>query len=524
MLNLLFIGSRLPEPKDSDNIMILKPQNKGIKIESQAEIPHLVLLDMSRQDALPYLLAVRERFSKEICSVWGYGNSTNLVTENLFYAFGGNRRDTLEYLWQEIQRLDPEDRNLPEFHFPLVFSSHRESYLKHLSHRMKWQEAQHSFAELIHQKKSFTHTIESYFRWLEDIYHPHLIVLLLLDHLTVEAFVKPSKKIFMEDYKDFKNFCLNDFFQYFPGVDLENPHEQFFLDDRKDFTKLSMEKRKISSYLCVPLTNQNGRVIATLNLGHLDNHYFNESISASIRSLLEHLNNPFEFAFIINQQELRQQKIFNIFSRFVPLDIIPQLVEQESAKDYVRASKQDITVLFCDIRSFTTITESNSAQQVVEFLNRHFEAMVGAIEKEGGSIDKFIGDAIVAFFGVPRQLKNHAQSAMNAAIQMIRNLQEVETEGLKLPEGGYSIGVGLHSGEAIVGNIGSAEKSDYTAIGDVIGIAEELEAATKENSGHILASQSVIDLLDNSFPVKNVGTFEEHPIYIPIWEDTKGDL
>jgi adenylate cyclase len=118
--------------------------------------------------------------------------------------------------------------------------------------------------------------------------------------------------------------------------------------------------------------------------------------------------------------------------------------------------------------------------------------MVSIIKKHGGTIDKFIGDAIVAMFGVPMDTEDKSARAVKAAIEMIQALSSVDCTDLILENGKYNIGIGIHQGSAIIGNVGSMEKADYTAIGDVIGVAEELEALTKNYAGSILVSEDAM--------------------------------
>ncbi|MBN2656048.1 MAG: adenylate/guanylate cyclase domain-containing protein [Spirochaetales bacterium] len=519
---IFYIGKDRPPFESDENRTLVHFRGGDFSFDSPDDVPHLVLADMDDPLCLDLVAALREEFPADILPFWSYGENIPFGRENLFFALGGDRKGDKEGLWREAAGRKVEKRDLTVFDFPIKFSLGERATVERLIRSLQLNRLKKDLAEIPQSTSLFEKAIGDFFRMLEEICHPHLLVLLFSSHLNVEAYVKPSNQLHREDYDDFRSFCLSDFFGYFKGLDLENPKETIFLDGRTDFDKISMDRQKISSYLCLPLENHKGEVLATFHFGHLSNHYFNRLMISRIREILDPLAVPFAKILQNHQTVLRQQKIFQIFSRFVPPDIIPQLVEQEKSKTSVKPAKQEITVLFCDIRSFTTITESNGAQQVVEFLNHHFDAMVGAIEGAGGSIDKFIGDAIVAFFGVPQALENTGRQAMIAAMEMVRNLTKVDTEGLILPEAGYSIGVGLHRGEAIVGNIGSLDKSDYTAIGDVIGIAEELEALTKGFPGHILASHTVFESAGGDFPMKKVDQMENGvAMYIPLWEDTE---
>jgi adenylate cyclase len=157
---------------------------------------------------------------------------------------------------------------------------------------------------------------------------------------------------------------------------------------------------------------------------------------------------------------------------------------------------QAMTVLFSDIRNFTTISERLNAKEVVEMLNTYFERACAPLLAEGGSIDKFIGDAIMVEFGSPLPVADHALRGVRAAIAL-RAVAEAFSvwmtqrfPGRNLPK--FAVGIGLHSGEAVIGNIGSPTRMEFTAIGDTVNLASRLEGMTKEIGCAILASEATI--------------------------------
>jgi adenylate cyclase len=142
--------------------------------------------------------------------------------------------------------------------------------------------------------------------------------------------------------------------------------------------------------------------------------------------------------------------------------------------------RREITVLFSDIRNFTTISERRDPALVSELLNLYLEAMAGCIVRHGGVIDKFIGDGILAFFGAPVAQADHARRALASARDMLSALNTVRSVWRERGVDELRIGIGLHTGEAIVGNLGSAERLDYTVIGDTVNTASRVESATKD--------------------------------------------
>jgi len=175
------------------------------------------------------------------------------------------------------------------------------------------------------------------------------------------------------------------------------------------------------------------------------------------------------------------------YSRFLPEYVVKQMLENpESFK--LGGVMQTITVLFADIRGFTRISEHAPPEKIVRLLNRYFSAMTDIIFAHGGTLDKYLGDGLMALFGAPTVTPKDAANAMSAAVAMQRRMlsinDELRAEGF--PEIG--IGIGLHTGEVVVGYIGSERRSEYTAIGDSVNTASRLESNAK--AGEILVSET----------------------------------
>lgn len=170
--------------------------------------------------------------------------------------------------------------------------------------------------------------------------------------------------------------------------------------------------------------------------------------------------------------------------------VVSQLVESPDWQRHVQPRDCQITVLFSDIRAFTTLSESRSAQQVMDLLNAYFALQVETIFKYGGTLDKFIGDAIMAFWGAPIADPQQADNAIKAAIEMERNLYWFRST-LDAELQHFDIGIGIHTGNAMVGVLGCEQRFDYTAIGDTVNLASRIEGLTKEY-GRILISDSTL--------------------------------
>jgi adenylate cyclase len=178
------------------------------------------------------------------------------------------------------------------------------------------------------------------------------------------------------------------------------------------------------------------------------------------------------------QERARQERTFGMFKRFLDPNIVAQLVESGEVDHQANAVSREITVLFSDIRGFTSLSETSSPEAVVELLNRYFTKQVDVIFRHGGTLDKFIGDAIMAFWGAPIANPDHAAAAVAAALDMSKALEELRGDLGELGAG-LDIGIGLHSGAAVVGFIGSPDRLDYTVIGDTVNLASRIEGLTK---------------------------------------------
>jgi adenylate cyclase len=175
------------------------------------------------------------------------------------------------------------------------------------------------------------------------------------------------------------------------------------------------------------------------------------------------------------------------YSRFLPEYVVKQMLENPDSFK-LGGVTQTITVLFADIRGFTAISEHAAPEKIVHLLNRYFSAMTDIIFAHGGTLDKYLGDGLMALFGAPTTTPQDGANAVNAAVAMQRRIisinQELRAEGLAE----IGVGIGLHTGEAIVGYIGSERRSEYTAIGDTVNTASRLESNSK--GGEILVSDA----------------------------------
>ena len=178
--------------------------------------------------------------------------------------------------------------------------------------------------------------------------------------------------------------------------------------------------------------------------------------------------------------------------RYLPEKLV-SAVETGAVDIEPGGERREVTILMADIRNFTTLCERNEPEVVTRILNRYFSAMSNPIFKHDGMIDKFIGDAIMAVFGAPQAGMNSAQCAVDAAKGMLEELIELNKQFAEqgLPQ--LEIGIGIHSGEAIAGNVGSLSCMDYTVIGDTVNVAARIESKTKELGQVLLVSEDTAE-------------------------------
>jgi adenylate cyclase len=184
-----------------------------------------------------------------------------------------------------------------------------------------------------------------------------------------------------------------------------------------------------------------------------------------------------------------KNEIKRIFSRYISPEVVNELVK--NYEDVELGGKEiEATVFFSDIKNFTSIAENLSPKELVQHLNNYLTIASGVILDQKAMLDKFIGDAIMAIFGVPIKVENHALSACIAALEIQKLLKEDYENNAHLDSPYFSTRIGLNTGKMIVGNIGSASRTDYTAIGDSVNIASRLEGINKIYGTQIIISES----------------------------------
>lgn len=193
------------------------------------------------------------------------------------------------------------------------------------------------------------------------------------------------------------------------------------------------------------------------------------------------------------EKERERAYLDRLFGQYVSPEVRDRLMSSEA----VHGETRDVTVLFCDIRSFTTLCEGMAPAAVVDHLNRYLDEMVACIQAEGGVIDKFIGDAIMATFGGLTPLTSPCEAAVKAALRMQQELAILRSEWTLRHLPLLKSGIGIHHGPVLLGPVGSEQRREFTVIGDVVNTASRLETLTKEHDRPIVISEAVVSKLSD---------------------------
>jgi class 3 adenylate cyclase len=197
-----------------------------------------------------------------------------------------------------------------------------------------------------------------------------------------------------------------------------------------------------------------------------------------------------------------QSRVIQLFGKYVAPEVARGVID---ANGEARAELVEVTVLFTDLRNFTTLSEKLSPGEVLEVLNAHYQAIVPAVHAQGGTVNKFIGDAIMATFGAPLRQADHAERAVRAALQM---LETMEALNLRLRERGLpelEMGIGVATGPVVVGTLGATQRVEYAVLGDTVNTASRLEGLNKELGTQLLLSPGTRDALAGALPTRGLG-------------------
>ncbi|MCL2931606.1 MAG: GAF domain-containing protein [Trichodesmium sp. MAG_R03] len=249
---------------------------------------------------------------------------------------------------------------------------------------------------------------------------------------------------------------------------------------------------------------QNLRVGSFLEKEEIDSSEIDQLFERSLNLTVNPLSNPeggVRGGLVVLEDISQEKRMKNAMYRYMTPGVAEQVMALgENA--LLEGERKEVTILFSDIRGYTTITENLAAPEVVKLLNQYFETMVEAVFNHEGTLDKFIGDALMAVFGAPLSIENHALMAVKTALDMRHRLQEFNLS--RPDETQFKIGIGISSGEVVSGSIGSHKRMDYTVIGDGVNLSSRLETITKQYGCDIILSEFTYQLCSDYIVVREL--------------------
>ena len=250
--------------------------------------------------------------------------------------------------------------------------------------------------------------------------------------------------------------------------------------------------------ICVPIITKD-KTLGVVNISNAEAVNYNAQDLKLFTAIVTQASSAIENA-MLHEQKLQEERIKSNLERYLSPQVAKAVI---SAKGEVSltTSKRKIAMLFSDIRNFTTKCEELEPDELVTYLNEYFTQMVDVIFNHQGTVNKFVGDMIVAMFGAPSEIVDREYCAIAAAIDMQKRIKNLPIAWIR---DNFFTGIGISSGEVIVGNIGSPQHMDYTAIGDEMNIASRLQGMAK--GGQILVTRSVYEATQADFQFKEFGT------------------
>ncbi|MGZ4777570.1 MAG: adenylate/guanylate cyclase domain-containing protein [Thermoanaerobaculia bacterium] len=289
------------------------------------------------------------------------------------------------------------------------------------------------------------------------------------------------------------------------------------LEDARLLGGKSIAIHGIRSAMCVPLWNRQ-RVIGAVQVDspiHIGS--FTEEDLDLITALANFAAVAIERAQLSEKIE-QERKIRSKMERYHSPAVIDEIVKGVITTDETEVRNAELSIMFADISGFTTITETKKPEEVSEFLSHFFNCAVESIFTYGGTLDKYIGDAVMAFFGAPIPQEDHADRAVLAGLMMLRLVEDWNAERAKQNLPAVKIRIGINSGPAVVGNVGTEKRVDYTVLGTSVNIASRLESGVAK-PGQLVISQNTLDRMIGSFNTEPLGEFalkglqQKMPVY-----------
>lgn len=360
------------------------------------------------------------------------------------------------------------------------------------------------------QAFSLDELVQRMVRCLSGLCNYHALAVIVNDDTVIEYLdIDPS--LGAQEAADFRQVCKTDF------VSNAGAH-------KKEWQTCKIEKSciippeedfRLKSYEYFVLAGD--EFAGTVHVASCCKDAFDERSHERMVFFVAAFSRLLELAVHYRRTKRAEQRMRQAFCRFVPPEIIDSLIAGDNSLGATIGEKRKVAIMIADIRNFTGISEINKPEDVVAFLNQYFTIMVNIIKKCGGSIDKFMGDAILALFGATKSYEDNGNRAAVAAVEMIRALDTIDTGRIVLPSGfHFMIGIGIHYGDVIVGSIGCVDKTDYTVIGDNVNLASRVEGLTKLYGTPVIITGAVKDDLREKFQTRHLDNVRVKGKSVPV--------
>jgi len=309
------------------------------------------------------------------------------------------------------------------------------------------------------------------------------------------------RAVFRREYTIFTANSANEGFYV-----LRNDDIHLIISDQRmpDMTGVEFFEKTLPEYpdiIRMVLTGYSdvGAIIAAINNGRVFRYITKPWNEGELRMTIENARQLYSLnkrnlmlVSELKQKVEEQEKILRLFMRYVPEPVIEKALQ--STEDTILAGElRNVTVLFCDIREFTPLSEKMSPKEVVAFLNDYYALMTSCIKKHNGFVNQFVGDEIFASFGAPVDYPDNEANAVFCALDMIQNLELFNQKYCVNLEQEIKVGIGINAGEVIAGNLGTEDRIDYSLTGDVVNTGKRIETITKDIPNSIIISQSVYE-------------------------------
>ena len=270
------------------------------------------------------------------------------------------------------------------------------------------------------------------------------------------------------------------------------------INDATQDPRYVINENKSYAIIAVPILTKD-RIIGVANISNSAAVSYTSQDLKLFTALVNQASGAIENA-LLHENKLREERIKNNLERYLSPQVAKAVID-DAEEVSLTTSKRRIAMLFSDIRNFTTKCEELEAERLVAYLNEYFTQMVDVIFNHQGTVNKFVGDMIVAMFGAPSAIADREYWAIASAINMQKRIKELPIAWIRE---NFITGIGISSGDVIVGNIGSPQHMDYTAIGDEMNIAARLQGLAQ--GGQILVTRTVYEATQNHFQFKEFGT------------------